>query len=110
MSASASVVVVAGSVIPDLVPKAELALAPAGEVNVSYAPDVPPVSSRTEQAIVEVHFDIVEGVQAIDPNGTEYETWGYRLHGDTSVSRLGMDTYGSRSLTVGAMAVLKAAE
>ncbi|WP_436492631.1 xanthine dehydrogenase family protein molybdopterin-binding subunit [Actinokineospora sp. HUAS TT18] len=32
------------------------------------------------------------------------------LHGDTQVAAKGMDTYGSRSLTVGAIAVLKAGE
>jgi len=32
------------------------------------------------------------------------------LHGDTAVTPLGMDTYGSRSLTVGGIAVYKAAE
>ncbi|MDQ4009148.1 MAG: xanthine dehydrogenase family protein molybdopterin-binding subunit [Actinomycetota bacterium] len=32
------------------------------------------------------------------------------LHGDTQSSHKGMDTYGSRSLTVGAIAVVKAAE
>jgi aerobic carbon-monoxide dehydrogenase large subunit len=32
------------------------------------------------------------------------------LHGDTQISHKGMDTYGSRSLTVGGMAVLKAAD
>ncbi|CRK60258.1 Carbon monoxide dehydrogenase large chain [Alloactinosynnema sp. L-07] len=32
------------------------------------------------------------------------------LHGDTQIAPRGMDTYGSRSLTVGAMAVLKAGE
>jgi len=32
------------------------------------------------------------------------------LHGDTQISPKGLDTYGSRSLTVGAMAVLKAGE
>ncbi|GAA2969047.1 molybdopterin-dependent oxidoreductase [Actinokineospora diospyrosa] len=32
------------------------------------------------------------------------------LHGDTQTSPRGLDTYGSRSLTVGAMAVLKAGE
>jgi aerobic carbon-monoxide dehydrogenase large subunit len=32
------------------------------------------------------------------------------LHGDTQVASRGMDTYGSRSLTVGGMAVLKAAD
>ena len=75
-----------GSVLPLLTPKAELSAVPAGEVNVAYAPNVPPASGRTEQAIVEVKFDIVEGVKAIDPNGLEYMTWGYRLHGDTTVT------------------------
>ncbi|MGH3356954.1 MAG: xanthine dehydrogenase family protein molybdopterin-binding subunit [Nocardioidaceae bacterium] len=32
------------------------------------------------------------------------------LHGDTQIAPKGMDTYGSRSLTVGGMAVLKAAD
>ena len=32
------------------------------------------------------------------------------LHGDTSVSPLGMDTYGSRSLTVGGIALHNAAQ
>jgi nitrite reductase (NO-forming) len=71
------------SVIPDLVPKAELAPAPDSEVNVSLAPDVPPASGRTEQAIVEVHFEVVENITTIDPaTGVEYETWGYRIAGD----------------------------
>lgn len=70
-------------VIPTLVPKAELAPVPASEVNVSYAPDVPPASGRSTPAIVEVHFEIVENVVEVDPTtGTEYETWGYRLVGD----------------------------
>ena len=75
------------SVIPDLVPKAELALAPADEINVSVAPAVPPPSGRTEPAIVEVEFEVVENVTAIDPaTGVEYETWGYRTPGDDTVS------------------------
>jgi hypothetical protein len=70
-------------VTPALVPKAELPLAPESEINVSYAPDVPPASGRTEPALVEVEFEVVENVTAIDPaTGVEYETWGYRLPGD----------------------------
>ena len=76
----------ADSVIPALTPKADLGAVPVGEVNVAYAPDVPPAATRDEQAIVDVHFDVVEGVKAIDPNGTAYTTWGYRLHGDTTVT------------------------
>ena len=68
--------------LPSLTPKADLKAVPAGEVNTAYAPNVPPAATRHDQAIVEVHFDVVEGVKAIDPNGTQYTTWGYRLHGD----------------------------
>ena len=74
------------SVIPALTPKADLGAVPVGEVNVAYAPNVPPAATRDQQAIVEVHFDVVEGVKAIDPNGTVYRTWGYRLHSDTTVT------------------------
>ena len=73
-------------VIPVLVPKAELALAPESEVNVAYAPNVPPPSDRTEPAIVEVAFEVVEGVANIDPtNSVQYRTWGYRVPGDDEV-------------------------
>lgn len=65
-------------VIPQLTPKSQLPIAQ--EVNVSVAPHVPPASGRTHQAIVEVHFEVVEGVSVIDPtSGLETETWGYRL-------------------------------
>jgi len=74
------------SVIPSLVPKAELPAAPDSEVNVSYAPDVPPPSGRTQPAIVDVHFEVVENVTVIDPaTGVEYQTWGYRIDGDDAV-------------------------
>ncbi|MEE8492218.1 MAG: plastocyanin/azurin family copper-binding protein [Acidimicrobiia bacterium] len=69
-----------GTVIPDLTPKAELPVAT--EVNVAVAPNVPPPVTRTNQAIVEVHFEIVEGIYAIDPaTGVDYETWGYKISG-----------------------------
>lgn len=75
-----------GSVIPELTPKAQLGPVSAGEINVAYAPGVPPAASRTTQAIVDVQFDIVENVKAIDPaRGVEYETWGYRIRGDEDV-------------------------
>lgn len=67
-------------VLPAIVPKEELALAPADEVNVATAPDMPPPSGRTTPAIVEVEFEVVEGISTIDPaTGVETETWGYRL-------------------------------
>ncbi len=74
------------SVIPAFVPKAELAAAPAGEVNVATAPQIPPASGRTEPAIVEVEFVVVEGVTSIDPEtGVESETWGFKVAGDSNV-------------------------
>ena len=68
------------NVIPEFVPKSELSPVPAGEVNVAVAPEMPPPGGRTTPAIVEVEFEVVEGVNAIDPaTGVETETWGYRL-------------------------------
>ena len=72
--------------LPTLVPKADLPDAPDTEINVSIAPEVPPPSGRQTPAIVDVHFEVVENVVAIDPNaGVEYETWGYRINGDDRV-------------------------
>jgi nitrite reductase (NO-forming) len=69
------------SVIPDIVPKSQLTVA--SEVNTAYAPNVPPPSGRTAPAIVDVRFEVVEGVVAIDPaTGVEFETWGYKIEGD----------------------------
>jgi len=67
-------------VVGTFVPKAELPAVPAGEVNVAAAPNVPPASGRTTPAMVDVHFEIVEGVSTIDSGtGVETETWGYRM-------------------------------
>jgi carbon-monoxide dehydrogenase large subunit len=67
----------------------------------------------------------VEVVTGTSPHGQGHETaWSQIiadrlgvpfedvevLHGDTQTSHKGMDTYGSRSLTIGAMAALKAAD
>jgi nitrite reductase (NO-forming) len=72
-----------GDVVPDLTPKAQLPLAPASEINVATAPAMPPPSGRTAQAIVEVEFEVVEGVNTIDlATGTTMETWGYRVLGE----------------------------
>lgn len=75
------------SVLPTLVPKADMPLAPDNEVNTTYAPNVPPASGRTGPAVVEVHFEVVENVAAIDPGtGIEYETWGYRIAGNSEAA------------------------
>jgi nitrite reductase (NO-forming) len=78
--ATAGVSASIGDVLPDLVPKSQLRPVPAGEVNVAVAPNVPPPSGRSFPALVEVHFEVVEGISTIDPaNGVQTETWGYRL-------------------------------
>lgn len=67
-------------VLPEIIPKGDLAPAPSSEVNVATAPAVPPASGRTEPAIVDVTFEVVEGVSVIDAeSGIEFETWGYRI-------------------------------
>lgn len=67
-------------VIPDFVPKADLVPAPADEINVATAPEVPAPSGRTAPAIVDVSFEVVEGLSEIDPEtGVETETWGYQV-------------------------------
>ena len=69
-----------GSVLPDMVAKADLQPAPEAEVNVAVAPDMPPPADRSEPAIVDVTFEVVENVATIDPGkGTETTTWGYKL-------------------------------
>jgi len=71
------------TITPFLSQKASLELAPADEVHVANAPDMPPPITRTDQRIVEVHFDVVENVATIDPQtGVEFETWGYKIAGD----------------------------
>lgn len=63
-------------------PKAELSPAPASEINVVTAADIPPPSGRTAPAIVDVGFEVVEGVSSIDPDtGVEAETWGFKIAG-----------------------------
>lgn len=69
-----------GGVIPDLVDKADLQAAPDSETNVAVAPDVPSPPDRSEEAVVDVTFEVVENVSTIDPtNGTKHHTWGYKL-------------------------------
>ncbi|NNC76151.1 MAG: multicopper oxidase domain-containing protein [Acidimicrobiia bacterium] len=73
------------NITPFLVPKASLPLAPADELHVANAPAMPPAITRSDQAIVEVHFEVVENVALIDPNnGVEFETWGYKIAGDST--------------------------
>lgn len=67
-------------VIPELTAKADLQPAPDGESNVAVAPAMPAPADRSDQAIVDVTFEVVENVSTIDPaGGTKHDTWGYRL-------------------------------
>lgn len=64
-------------VVGEFVPKGELPMAPESEVNVATAPGIPPPSGRTTPAIVDVAFEITEGISTIDPDsGMTTETWG----------------------------------
>jgi len=69
-----------GAVLPELIGKDQLQPVADDEVNVAVAPDVPAPAERSDPAIVDVAFEVVENVSAIDPaSGTRHETWGYRL-------------------------------
>lgn len=82
VAAAADPLAAGRDVIPPLTPKADLSPAPSSEVNVAVAPDVPPPSGRTSQAIIDVAFEVVEDVSTIDANnGTRTQTWGYRILG-----------------------------
>lgn len=70
-----------------LTSKSELKTADAEEVHVTYAPEVPPAITRSDQRFYEVELEVVEGVCDVDPaNGVKTETWGYRIAGDEDVT------------------------
>lgn len=71
---------------PELTPIADLALAPEGEEHVAYAPDVPAPITRTDQRIIEVHLESIQGICPLDPaNGVDTDMWGFRIAGDDEV-------------------------
>lgn len=73
----------AGSVVPVLTPVADLERADAAELHVSYAPNVPPAISRSDQRIVEFEIDVVETEMVIDATaGVRTMAWGFRVAGD----------------------------
>lgn len=75
------------SILPRLTPLDQLKPADAAEVHATYAPKVPPPAQRSEQRIFEVHLEVVEAICDLDPpNGVKFETWGYRIAGDTRVT------------------------
>lgn len=75
------------SIRPTLTPVAQLAAAPADEVHVTYAPQVPAPITRSDQRIIDVHLESIEGVCPLDPaGGVSTEMWGFRVAGDTEVT------------------------
>ena len=86
-SASGGASAAGDAAIPDLDPIADLQQAPEDEVHLSYAPDVPAPITRSEQAVFDVHLEVLEGVCPLDPaNDVTTEMWGYRVEGDTDVT------------------------
>lgn len=74
------------SVRPELTPVSQLQPAPEGEAHTSYAPQVPPPITRSDQRIFDVHIESIEGVCPLDPaNGVTTEMWGFRIAGDDDV-------------------------
>lgn len=74
------------SIRPELTPVAELSDAPSGETHLTYAPDVAPPITRTEQATWSVHLESIEGVCPLDPaTSTTTEMWGFRIAGDDEI-------------------------
>ncbi len=75
------------SIVPDLTRLADLQPADGDEVHMTYAPNVPPPITRSDQRIVEFSIDVLEGVCELDPaNGVKVEMWGFRIGGDTDVT------------------------
>lgn len=76
-----------GSIVPPLVPLADLQTVEASAVHITYAPDVPPPVTRSDQRIVEFSLEVVESVCPLDPeSGVEVAAWGFRIGGDTDVT------------------------
>jgi nitrite reductase (NO-forming) len=75
------------SVLPTLTPRAELTPADDGEVHVTYAPEVPPPITRSDQRVFDVALEVLEGRCPLDPaGGVDTEMWGYRIAGDVDVA------------------------
>jgi nitrite reductase (NO-forming) len=73
-------------IVPVLLEKSGLAKAESDEEHVSYAPAVPPLASRNDQRVWEVHLEVLEGVCPLDPaNGVDTLMWGYRVKGDNQI-------------------------
>ncbi|MFA9563914.1 MAG: plastocyanin/azurin family copper-binding protein [Acidimicrobiales bacterium] len=74
------------SIIPEFTPISEMPVADEGEVHVAYAPDVPPPIARSDQRVIEISLDVIEGVCPLDPaNDVSTLMWGYRVTGDDDI-------------------------
>src|SRR5689334_13013897 len=74
------------SIHPTLTPVAQMQAAPADEVHLAIAPNVPPAINRTEQRTWSVHLDVIEGIAPLDPeNGISTEMWGFRESGQEDI-------------------------
>ena len=75
------------SIRPDLTPVAQLASAPAGEAHVAYAPAVPAPIARSDQRVIDIHLESIEGVCPLDPaHDVSTTMWGFRVAGDAAVT------------------------
>ncbi|HSM02296.1 MAG TPA: plastocyanin/azurin family copper-binding protein [Acidimicrobiia bacterium] len=72
---------------PELTPVSQLEHVPEAEAHITYAPAVPAPITRTDQGIIDVHLESIEGVCPLDPaTGVSTDMWGFRIAGDTDVS------------------------
>lgn len=75
------------SIRPQLTPISDLSEAPRSEMHVSYAPDVAPPITRSDQRIYNVAIESIEGVCPLDPaNGITTEMWGFRVSGESEIT------------------------
>ena len=75
------------SIRPELTPISALQQAPSSEEHLSYAPDVAPPITRSDQRIYDIAIESIEGVCPIDPaNGVTTEMWGFRVAGETEIT------------------------
>jgi nitrite reductase (NO-forming) len=73
---------VGDSIHPTLTPVAEMPAAPAGEMHLAIAPNVPPPINRAEQCTWIIQLESIEGIAPLDTeNKISTEMWGFREAG-----------------------------
>jgi nitrite reductase (NO-forming) len=74
------------SIRPELTPISDLQQAPDSESHLSYAPEVAPPITRSDQRIYNIAIESIEGVCPLDPaNGITTEMWGFRVAGESEI-------------------------